>query len=152
MKRFAPFALFFLLCTLSFSVFSQNNIAPSPSLFYKYPNSIACSETELAKIFSFEKGKDVSINFENKLLFTGKVISNVSKYSNLQSVVIKSALFNNAIFHVSKITQVNNSITYVGRIIQQEYSDGFQIQINQQGNYELHKIETKKIIPDCATH
>jgi hypothetical protein len=152
MKRFALYALFFLLCTLSLKVFSQNNIAPSPSLFYKYPNKIACNETELAKIFSFEKGKDIVINFDNKLLFNGTVLSNITKYNNLQSVVIKSPLFSNAIFHVSKITNPNNTFSYVGRIIQQDFSDGFQIQKNQQGNYELHKIETKKMMPDCATH
>ena len=64
----------------------------------------------------------------------------------MQSAIIRSPVFNNAIFHISKRTNPDNSITYVGRIINQNYFDGYELKIDAFGNYHLIKIETDNVI------
>ncbi|MCC7379373.1 MAG: hypothetical protein IT255_08445, partial [Chitinophagaceae bacterium] len=81
--------------------------------------------------------------------FSGIVTSNIVKYANLQSVVIKSPDFSNTIFSVSKILNDDGTVSYTGRIINQNFFDGFELKKNLAGNYQLIKIETDKVIPVC---
>lgn len=142
-----------LLLILTTSVaFSQNNAASKPALFASYPNVINCNASELNRAFSIAGNQAVTLSLAGGFSFTGNVTSNVVKYSNLQTVVIKSPLFNNAIFHLSKRTNPDNSISFVGRIINQEYNDGYELKQDAAGNYQLRKIETEKVIQTCSGH
>jgi len=149
MKRLAPYAIVLLLTLVSATGFSQNPNGIKPKQFSNYPDIINCSESELSRVFTSVPGQDISINFSNDLLFDGKVTSNLVKYSNLQSAVIKSAFFNNSVFNVSRRTNPDNSITYVGRIINTDYFDGYELRKEATGNYKLVKIETDKVIQPC---
>lgn len=146
MKQLAAFSLALLISTVSFA---QQNTPSKPKLFQNYSDVITCSETELARVFNFNEGQNVSMALANNFSFSGTVTSNLVKYSNLQSVIVKSPAFSNAIFQVSKRTNDDNSITYIGRIINQNYFDGYELKQDAAGNYQLIKIETDKVIQPC---
>jgi hypothetical protein len=149
MKRLAPYALMLLVALQAATGFSQNPNGSKPKQFSSYPDVINCTEAELSRVFNGTAGQDISLNFSNDLMFSGKITSNLVKYSNLQSVVVKSPAFNNSILNISKRTNQDNSITYVGRIINVDYFDGYELKKNVAGNYQLIKIETDKVIQPC---
>jgi hypothetical protein len=149
MKRLAPYALTLLTFLVSATVFSQAPGNTKPRQFSNYPDVINCSESELGRMFTYSAGQAISLNFSNDLLFDGTVTSNLVKYSNLQSAVVRSPYFNNSILQVSKRTNTDNSITYVGRIINLDYFDGYELR-HDAGNYKLVKIETDKVIQPCT--
>ena len=82
-------------------------------------------------------------------MLSGPVVSRVAKYSNLETVVIKLAAYNNSLFSLSKQTDAANNITYVGKIINPLYADGFELKSNADGSYELVKIDIEKILVTC---
>jgi hypothetical protein len=149
MKHLAPYALLLLLTITATTVFSQTPGALKPKQFDNYPAVINCSASELSKVFTTSAGQNVDFSFSNNFLFSGAVTSNVVKYSNLQSAVVKSAAFNNTIFNISKITNSDNTITYVGHIINRNYFDGYELKRDIAGNYQLIKIETDRMIQEC---
>jgi hypothetical protein len=129
---------------------SQNTATPKPKIFSNFPDIINCSESELSKVFSASVDQNVTLSFSDNFLFSGAVTGNVVKYANLQSAVIKSPVFGDAIFALSKITNANGSINYIGRIINKKYFDGYELKKNELNNYQLIKIETDKVIQDCS--
>ncbi len=149
MKRLAPYALVLLLCTNSLIGSSQNPGTTKPKQFNSFPDIINCTEAELSKVFATSAGQNISLSFSDNFLFAGNVTDQVVKYSNLQSANIKSPLYNNTIFNISKRVNEDNSITYVGRIINTGYFDGYELKKDPNGNYKLIKIETDKVIQDC---
>ncbi len=149
MNRLAPYACA-LLCTLfATTAFSQGS-AVKPKQFDNYPKVINCSPAELGRAFTFSKGQSASLSFSDNFSFSGSVTDNTVKYSNLQTVVLRSPAFNNSVFAISKRIEADNSITYVGRIINKNYFDGYELKRDLSGNYQLIKIETDKVIQDCA--
>ncbi|MEI7963832.1 MAG: hypothetical protein WCH29_01610 [Chitinophagaceae bacterium] len=149
MKHFAPYALMLLFSLQAATGFSQNPNGNKPKQFSSYPDVINCTEAELSRVFSGTAGQDISLNFSNDFMFSGKITSNLVKYSNLQTAVIKSPVFNNSILNISKRINQDNSITYIGRIINVDYFDGYELKKNITGNYQLIKIETDKVIQPC---
>jgi len=149
MKHFAPYALMLLFSLQAATGFSQNPNGNKPKQFSSYPDVINCTEAELSRVFSGTTGQDISLNFSNDFMFSGKITSNLVKYSNLQTAVIKSPAFNNSILNISKRINQDNSITYIGRIINVDYFDGYELKKNITGNYQLIKIETDKVIQPC---
>ena len=147
MKTYAPYALSLLLSFMVLTGFSQTN---KPKQFSNFPAIITCSEQELAKVFTASPGQNISISFSDNFTFSGSVQSNLLKYANLQSAVIVSPDYSNTVFNVSKITNADGTLSYVGRIINKNYFDGFELRKNTSGNYQLKKIETDRVIPDCA--
>jgi hypothetical protein len=148
MKRHAPYALSLLLSFIVTTGFCQSN--PKPKQFSSFPEIINCSELELAKVFTTSPGESISLAFSNNFTFAGSVKSNLVKYANLQSAVIVSPDYSNTVFGVSKITNADGTFSYVGRIINKNYFDGFELKKNAAGNYQLKKIETDRVIPDCV--
>lgn len=149
MKHFAPYAMLLLLLFISLTGLSQNNNTPKPKQFSNFPDIINCTESELSNIFSSSVGQNINLSFSDNFSFAGSVTSNVVKYSNLQTAIVKSPAFNNTIFSVSKIINKDNSISYLGRIINKEYFDGYELKRNTAGNYQLVKMETDQVIQDC---
>ena len=140
------FLLYSIAILLSLPGFCQQTGTVKPKLFNTFPDIINCSVSELASVFNSTEGQNINLSFSNNFIFGGMVISKVTKYSNLQSAIIKSPVFNNAIFHISKRINTDNSITYVGRIINQNYFDGYELKTDAFGNYHLLKIETDSVI------
>ena len=150
MKRPIPYVLLMMLMVISITVHSQNTPVAKPKLFANFPDKINCTETELSKAFAVNTDQNISLSFSDNFLFSGKVTSNVVKYTNLQTAVIKSAAFGDAIFVLSKITNADRSVSYVGRIINTKYFDGYELKKDASNNYQLIKIETDKVIQVCS--
>jgi hypothetical protein len=142
MKRYAPYALSVLLSFTAMTVFSQNN--SKPKQFNNFPATINCSE-----VFNATAGQVISLSFSDNFSFSGSVKSNIVKYANMQTAVVVSPAFSNTIFSVSKITMNDGTINYLGRIINKSYFDGFELKKNASGNYQLVKMETDRLMPDC---
>jgi len=127
-----------------------SNPGSKPKLFASAPEKIICPEQELSKAFTTNINQNINLSFSDNFLFNGTVVGNVAKYSNLQSVMIKSPQFDNVIFSISKITNEDKSITYVGHIINKKYADGYELKKDASNNYQLIKFETNKIMPECS--
>jgi hypothetical protein len=152
MNPMKPYATYALSLFLSFTVmtgFGQSS-NPKPKQFSNFPETINCSEQELARVFNTTTGENISLTFSDNFIFSGNIKTNLVKYANLQSVVIVSPDYFNTVFAVSKIINADGSLSYIGRIINKNYFDGFELKKNTAGNYQLKKIETDRVIPDCA--
>jgi hypothetical protein len=148
MKPYATYALSLFLSLTVMTGFGQAN-TPKPKQFSSFPEVIDCSEQELARVFNTSPGQTISLSFSNNFTFAGNITSNLVKYANLQSAVMVSPDYANTIFSVSKITNGDGSLSYVGRIINKNYFDGFELKKNATGNYQLRKVETDRVMPDC---
>jgi hypothetical protein len=150
MKHFASTTMLLLFTIITATGFSQQAATTKPKLFAAFPEVIDCSQPELARIFTLAQGQQATVAIAGNFAFSGTVTGNVMKLSNLQTVVIKSPAFSNAIFHVSKRTNADNSVIYVGRIINEAFADGYELKRTATGSYQLQKIETERVMPDCG--
>jgi poly-D-alanine transfer protein DltD len=150
MKPFILYALVLLFALVSQTAYTQNPAGSKPKLFSNFPEKIICSETELSKVFATNTNQNINLSFSDNFLFSGIVTSNVVKYANLQTAVIKSPAFGDAVFALSKITNTDNSVSYIGRIINVKYFDGYELKKDAHNKYQLIKIETDKVIQVCA--
>ncbi len=150
MKNCVTLTMALLFALSSATAVAQNASAAKPKMFSSFPQKIICTEAELSKAFTAAANQNVNLSFSDNFLFDGKVTSNVVKYSNLQSVIIKSAAFGDAIFSLSKITNADKSITYIGRIINKKYFDGYELKKDANNIYQFIKIETDTVIQDCS--
>jgi len=149
MKRYAPYALSLLFSFTVMTGFCQNT-NPKPRQFSNFPETINCSEQELAKVFTTSPGQNISLAFSDNFIFSGTLKSNLAKYANLQSAVIESPDYSNTIFSVSRITNADGSYSYVGHIVNKNYFDGFDLKKNTAGIYQLKKNESDRVIQDCT--
>jgi hypothetical protein len=119
-----------------------------PNLFDSYAANISCPKSELDKIFTTQEGGLLKLSFGNNFQFTGTVTSSIQRYTNLQSVIIKSNNSDSLLLGISKRTNDDRSFTYIGRIINQKYGDAFELKLDNNGNYFLNKIKTDDLIQD----
>ena len=139
-----------LLCILTTATVQAQNTVAKPKLFSSFPDKINCTQQELNKVFSASVDQNLGLNFSDNFSFNGTVTSNVVKYSNLQTVIIRSAAFDGAILVLSRIANADNSIDYAGRIINTKYFDGYELKKDATNNYQLIKIETDKVMQICS--
>lgn len=147
MKSLTRMARVLLLSLITTAAFSQT--PAKPAVFAAFPNIIHCNTSEFSNAFIATEGQQVQLSFDNNFRFTGTVISNVTKYGNLQSVLIQSGQSDRSIFHLSRQMLEDHSITYTGRIMSNAASDGYQVKKSNDGNYTLEKIESGKVLQDC---
>jgi hypothetical protein len=150
MKTLISGVMLVLCIGITTTTYSQGTTGAKPKLFSSFPGKIICSEQELSKVFSTGVNQNIDLNFSDNFLFSGTVTSNVVKYANLQTATIKSPVFADAVFAVSKIIHADRSISYIGRIINTKYFDGYELKKDATNNYQLIKIETDKVIQDCS--
>lgn len=136
-----------LLCLTTAATYAQADARPK--IFQNFPETMDVSASTFQNLFSTQDGDDVSLNLAGTFNFPGKVISNSVKYSNLQTIVIISPQFNNAIFNISKITNADNTISYEGRIINERAFDGYELKQNADGTYTMKKFEMGKVLQPC---
>jgi hypothetical protein len=136
------------LCTYATS-FAQQPTAAKPKVFDNLPSSITISENLLQSFFSLSPNQETTLDFGSSFTFPCRVLSKQSKYNNLQTVIVKSPSFGNAIFQVSRITNDDNSISFAGRIMNEKAFDGFAIKRADDGTYKLEKFETDKVLDEC---
>ncbi len=134
-----------LLSTLSIVAQKPDN---RPKLFYSVSNKINYPKAELKNLFSRKQGTTIQLSLPGNFNFTGTVLSSVQKYPNLKTVIIKSDGLNGTVFGVSEIINDDKSITYVGRVVNEKYSDGFELQHDEAGNYFLAKINLQDLLQD----
>lgn len=135
------------LCTYA-AGFAQNTAA-KPKMFENQPASIAISENLLQSFFSLNPQQETVLTFSSQFNFPCRVLSNEVKYANLQTVIVKSAMFGNAIFQVSRIVNEDRSISYAGRILNDKAFDGYMIKKLDGGSYQLQKFETDQVLDEC---
>ena len=137
------FSLFFLIGI------AQGPTNNKPLLFSKFPETINCTSTQLNGFFEGVQGQNIKVSFNNTLILAGNVKSNIVKYSNLQTVMIKLSAFNNILFTLSKRSDGHENITYVGHLFDNAFADGYELKQIDKLNYKLIKISTEKILPTC---
>lgn len=150
MKLPSKSLLMLLLCLSTAAGYSQQTVANKTRLFAATPDKIDIASELFPKIMTFSVGTKVTFPLGNGVTFNGIVLSNEMKYSNLQSMTIRSAELNNSFFSLSKITNPDNSISYVGRIINNNALDGYQVKKAETGSYRLEKFESDRILQDCS--
>jgi len=149
MKTFTT-AICLLLCLGTVATQAQQQkISPNP-LFANYPSSISISADQLAVAMNSKEGQSISFNCSGKFIFTGTVISNLKKYDNLQTVMVKSSAFNNAIFQLTMVTEKKSS-SFKGRIIHPGATDGYELKFSE-GSYGFQKFEMSRILETCDQH
>jgi hypothetical protein len=95
MKTLTKAVLVLLTTAASMSVFAQKNDKSIKSIFIEFPGSIQLSKSTLKNTLVAKPGQSVAIRFNEKFVFTGKVMSNELKYSDLQSMIVKSDIYPN---------------------------------------------------------
>ena len=148
MKPQPNILLALLLCLTTAASYSQTD--NRPKIFQNLPETIALTEASLQYAFTASEGQDINLPLSSIFSFPGKVLSNLVKYHNLQSITIRSAVYDNAILHLSKIINDDNTISYVGRIMNERAYDGYEIKRKADGSYNLVKFETGLVMQDCS--
>ena len=146
MKSLSKLMFALLLCLAATTGFSQ---ALKPKIFDGFPNTINCPVIEFINAFNVTDGQHIILSFSDNFKFSGTVISNVVKYSNLQSMTIRSDESDKTIFHLSKQINEDNSVSYIGRIMNPTAADGYQVKKDGLGNYKFEKTDTEKILQEC---
>ncbi len=149
MKTKSKIALFALFCLANTASFAQAK-TEKKEIFASYANNIVLSEKTLMNTFSAKAGEAVVINFSADFVYSGTVVSNLTKYDNLQSLIIKSPAFENALLQLSKTVNADKSISFSGRIISPNAADGYEIKKDNNEQYHFQKIQTGKILQDCS--
>ena len=149
MKHRTHYVLLLLLTMSSITAISQNSNGQKPKLFSNFPEKMDCIISEFNTAFAATDNQQVNLSLTTNFSFTGTVISNSIKYGNMQTVVIKLPLYDNAVLVLTKITTVNNKTEYKGRIVNTKYFDGYTLKKDDNNNYQLIKFETGRLLEDC---
>ena len=136
--------LFSVSCTHSFAQTNDTR----PNLYAAYPSTISINKISLDNILSNKPGTVVSMPLTANFTFEGTVISNITKYNNMHTVMLRSVQNAQSIFQITKIENKENTVSYFGRILNSNAADGYEIK-NNNGEYFLQKFETAKILEPC---
>lgn len=138
-----------LLTITAYTVAAQSAKISKPHLFKSYPAAIDFSEAQLNNLFAAKKGEEKALALPGGLSLKGEVVSNVSKYNNLQTIAIKLPAFNNMLFSLSKRTTKDNSVVYAGHLFSKDYADGYELKKNDNNTYQLVKVDMEQMLPTC---
>lgn len=141
--------LLYLLCLTTATATAQQSSPPTTPAFANQPSSIELPVSILSNAMLFAKGQQVSISLSKSFMFQGDVISNDQVYHNLQTIIVRSPAFNNALLQISKQTNNDRTVTYAAQIFGNKSSDGFHLKHFSNGNYSLEKFETIAVLQDC---
>jgi hypothetical protein len=120
-----------------------------PFLFKNHPATIELTDAQLGSLFSGKPGNKISMPLSSNLSIEGPVISNIKKYSNLQTMAIKLPAFNNILFSLSKRIDNDKSVVYAGHLFSKDFADGYELKRISSNAYQLVKIEMEKMLPTC---
>jgi hypothetical protein len=140
--------LLLMLCLTTAAVHAQPKAAPVAA-FTSLSSTITVSETTIAGAMQMSKGQEVTVPLSPEFNFPGTVLSNENVYENLQTIIIKSSIYNHSLLQLSKQINDDKSITYVGRIFNPGGADGYGLKRGVDGTYHLEKFETAIILQDC---
>lgn len=154
MKYLATTTLMVLLTLTAVTSFAQqhpdNRSSPvKTALFNKFPNQINCTIQQLDKFFTGRENDTVDVIIGNAFSLGGQIKSNIIKYRNLRTVVVRLPQFNNILFTLSKTKDQENNIVYVGHLFDAAYTDGYELQQVNRETYQFVKIEMERLLPTC---
>ena len=138
-----------LVCLCTYATSFAQNTAAKPKMFESLPATISISENLLESFFTLSQNQETVLEFGSQFSFPCRVMSNQRKYSNLQTVIVKSPAFGNAIFQVSRIVNADNTISFAGRILNDKAFDGYAIRKVDGAGYQLQKFETDQVMDEC---
>lgn len=140
-----------LLCVMTIkNAGAQKRSSAKPYLFKEFPSVINCTEQQLASLFTYNSGTEVTLLLPDGLALKGPVRWWAKKYSNLQAVSIKLTEYNNTLFSVSRRYDANNQFVYVAHLFNPDFADGYELRHKGGNEYQLVKMETEKIIQICS--
>jgi hypothetical protein len=143
--------LFSLFTVTGFSQATKTIHPPSATpLFASYPGSIKCKEAELNDIFKSLSGQNINVLLSGTPMFSGVVVSNIAKHSNLQYIAIKLPGLNNATLSLTKRIDEKNNTVYIGHIINPKNSDAYELKHLADGSYQFIKTDLEKVLPTCS--
>lgn len=150
MKTFTKAILSLLFFVLTNNVFSQKTDELKKAVFSAYPEKMEVAPAVFENALTTKSGENINIKFSERFQFSGTVVSNQEKYWNLQTMIIRSAAFENSLFQLSRLINNDKSISYTGRIINPNTTDGYTVRKDEANKYHLQKIEMNKILQDCS--
>lgn len=136
--------LFSVSCTHAFAQINDTR----QKLYASLPSVININKNLLDNLLSNRAGEEVSTVFSADFTFEGTVISNITKYNTMHTVMLRSVENPESIFQITKIPSKENTFSYYGRILNNNAADGYEIK-NNNGEYFLQKFETAKILDPC---
>lgn len=151
MKTLRSATLLLLMGLSAARAFSQ---ADSKMNFFKsLPEKTPVNTGTLSDALNLKEGEETTFSLSGTLAFKGRVISNVKKYDNLQSVLMESVSSDKTVFQISRQLNKDKTVTYVGRMMNPASGDGLKLTADDAGNYFFTKFETSTILQDCSyTH
>lgn len=150
MKTFTKAVLPLLFFVVSNNTFSQKTDEMKKAVFSALPEKMEVAPAVFENALSAKSGESISIKFNDQFTFGGMVLNNQIKYANLQTMIVRSAAFENSLFQLSRMINDDKSISYIGRIINPNATDGYTIRKDGAAAYHLQKIEMNKILQDCS--
>lgn len=145
------FVVLLMLCAVTgFTQTIQSVSPPATSTFASYPSNINCKEAELNTVFKSIAGQNISVSFSGIPLFSGVVVSNIMKHTNLQYIAIKLPGLNNAMLSISKRIDEKNNTIYIGHIISPKTAEAYELKHMADGTYQFIKSDLEKILPTCT--
>ena len=107
MKKYSKTLLAVLLSVASIAGFAQTQDA-RPKLYASLPQSINVDQSKFSNVLDAVEGKEISLQLSPDFIFTGKVISNFTKYNNLHTVMVRSNENATSILQITLIQNDNN--------------------------------------------
>jgi len=129
--------------TLVFTAMFSN--ARAQKMFDALPETAKFLPSVVEGIFNLNSGSAVDVKFTQGFHVTGVIKSNKKVYDNLQTVVIESSNYKANLF-ISKTVDHDNKVKYVGRMFGRGFQDGIELNIDNEGNNIIKKINLKDMI------
>ena len=148
MKSLTQAALILTFALMAFTGNAQQKT--KQKMFGAFPENISLKTETLAGFFNMKTGETAGVDLTDDFFFSGEVVDNIQRYSNLQSVLIRSDFFKNTLFSISKQLNDDKSVTYVGRIMTDDMLDGYKLTQDEKGNYSLVKFDASNMRQDCS--
>jgi hypothetical protein len=146
MKTIGRILLYSLISLYAGSVSAQVKQAAFKTL----PANIALSPAIFQQIFDADNNSAIQLAFSDQFTFRGMVMSNRKPYPNLQTVIVKTDEFQNALLQFSKIIGPDLQVSYTGKIIPMHATDGYSLKKDEKQQYHLEKFELKNMLQDCS--
>lgn len=139
-----------LLAFLAVSGFAQSGKFVHKSHFNNHPKSISVTTQELQQLFAIAAGKSVQMNLGNTLPLTGTVTKRFQQGSQLETMLIELPAYDNLVFTLSRRNLNNNQFVFIGHLYERNRTDGYELEVNASGQYQLTKVQVATIAEDCT--
>lgn len=113
-----------------------------------FPSEARFSAAQFNQNLKLNKGQRFTLSIDDKLSFSGDVLSSVEKFGKLSTLTVTSAEWNNAVLTISRISLGDKTYTYKGQIISSDYSEGYSLTRNDDGTYSFTKLDMMSLLQD----